>query len=177
MPVIKDKGHSKYPILLGSYSLTFLYSCHICRVVAKAQWSLMAFASCFTFSFIVPTPNRTQLCMSMFLQRKVGWFFLFWRKMNERTALDTGRILIFMVPRYFLFLKGGAPTGPLLNQRSGGDFGHDYQEEGWFHLSDFLIFHKIIFFCNSIIFATTTPCFSIRWRNAARNASSPLARC
>ena len=30
---------------------------------------------------------------------------------------------------------GGAPRGGLLNQGSGGDFGHDYQEEGWFHLS------------------------------------------
>ena len=168
MPVIKDKGQSKYPILLGSYSLTFLYSYHICQDVAKAQWSLVAFASCFTFSFIVPTPNRTQLCMSMFLQKKVGKFFFVLKK-HESSFL--------MVPGYFLISLGRAPTGPLLNQRSGGDFGHDYQEEGWFNHSVFLSFHKIIFFCNSIIFSTTSPCFSLRWRNAARNASSPLARC
>ena len=37
---------------------------------------------------------------------------------------------LLMVPGHFLFSLGGAPTGGLLNQRSGGDFGHDYQEEG-----------------------------------------------
>ena len=126
MPVIKDKGHSKYPILLGSYSLTFLYSYHICQDVAKAQWSNLAFASYFTFSFTVPTPNRTQLCMSMFLQRKVGKFFF---------VLKETWIFILNGSWVFPISLGGAPTGGLLNQRSGGDFGHDYQEEGWFHLS------------------------------------------
>ena len=52
-----------------------------------------------------------------------------WTPDTRHRTLDTGQILILTVPGYFLFLKGGAPRGGLLNQRSGGDFGNDYQEE------------------------------------------------